>query len=368
MLLILKIINKLNPRLTKYLIRFFRQRNKSNKVLFIIEFPESYQNFRSLIKEFSNPLKSKVEVLFYEGKYTNTNKSDFSSLEKFGNVNYISKITQWEYDKIFLHNPFDLERDEKYNFFNLFFCSNQIIYISYGVEIAGLRTQTQFNMPAQRYSDKVFVHSLSAKKQYEKYCKTGSKHISDLGHPFFENINVENEINIYDYMLCFHHSVDKAPFDLCTYNKFIESCLFFLKSNPNKRCLFRPHPMLKAKLEVTNETELFNELISLSNVTYDTNNNFFKSFESSRSLITDIGSFLMIFPFYKKPMLILANSSSHLGDDGEYFINNLCFDKSTLYDFLKNKETQDKMKINPEELFIKTNQISSNIYKSLCVE
>ena len=157
-MIVFKILNKLWPKLNRFLIFFIRRKTLNNDVLFLIEFPESYSNFDKLIKLYNKSKKYNTYVCFYKGDYAAKNNSKFNLIKKQSGVNYIESIDR-KFDTVFIHNPFDHERLKKHSFYNLFFNSNKIVYISYGLEIAGNRLKSQFNLPAQRYSDYIFVHS-----------------------------------------------------------------------------------------------------------------------------------------------------------------------------------------------------------------
>ena len=360
-----KLFNKINSKLNRFLLFFFRTRSFSKDVLFLVEFPESYSNFEGLIKLYNSSGFFNTHVFFYEGNYAKKNNSNFKFIKKIKGVSYIGSIEK-KFDTIFIHNPFDHERSKKHSFYNLFFNSNKIVYISYGVEIAGDRTKSQFNLPAQKYSDFIFVHSESSRLQYQLYCTSGANHVKPLGHPFYDFLSLKNENLIkYDFMICFHHSIDKGSFDLCTFDKFITLLIVFFKTNNKFNCLFRPHPMLKAKLEDMNKIDEFNSFINLNNVKLDDNTDFRKSFLETKNLITDIGSFIMIFPFLKRPMMILSNDKSKLGYDGDVFLDNLCFNPLDLSKFLNESICREKYIINTKPLNIKTNNISKNIFRFL---
>ena len=364
-MIIFKILNKLFPKVNRILMFFIRRKTLSNDVLFLIEFPESYSNFEELIKLYNKSNKHNTYVCFYKGSYAAKNNSFFNLIKKQNGVNYIESIDR-RFDTVFIHNPFDHERLKKHSFYNLFFNSNKIIYISYGVEIAGNRFKSQFNLPAQKYSDYIFVHSENSKYQYKMYCATGDNHVESLGHPFYDFLSLEHQDLIkYDFMICFHHSVDKGLLDLCTYDKFIDSLILFFKQNIQLNCLFRPHPMLKAKLNDLGRINQFNEFIDLKNVTYDDNTEFKKSFLQSKNLITDIGSFIMIYPFLRRPLLVLSNENPKLGYDGAVFENNLCFNSSGLDKFLIDSIYRENFIVNTRPLNIKIKNISKNIFRYL---
>ena len=65
-------------------------------------------------------------------------------------------------------------------------------------------------------------------------------------------------------------------------------------------------------------------------------------FLETKNLITDIGSFIMIFPFLKRPMMILSNDKPKLGYDGDVFLDNLCFNPLDLSKFLNESICREK--------------------------
>ena len=73
----------------------------------------------------------------------------------------------------------------------------------------------------------------------------------------------------------------------------------------------------------------------------------------------------MIFPFLKRPMMILSNDKSKLGYDGDVFLDNLCFNPLDLSKFLNESICREKYIINTKPLNIKTNNISKNIFRFL---
>jgi CDP-glycerol glycerophosphotransferase (TagB/SpsB family) len=168
-------------------------------------------------------------------------------------------------------------------------------------------------------------------------------------------------------MLCIHHSIEKYDKDLSTYHKNIDFFLEFFKMNQQKTCLFRPHPMLFSKLKSISNLHKINQLIDLDNITLDKNENFIDSFHSSSALITDVGSFLMIYPFMNKPMGITVNPGNNLGDDGYLFESNLLKTKEELSSFL-NYPFERRFIIDSSSLNIVTENITQNIYNSLCAE
>ena len=197
--------------------------------------------------------------------------------------------------------------------------------MSYGIEIAGGRKLTQFNMPSQRYSDYVFVHSESAKSQYKKYCSTGNKHVHALGHPSYDELKFNsNDIENTYFLWCPHHSVSIENNDLSTFLIYDQKIYNYFKNNKSKSLCIRPHPMLRKKLHDMgyNYSKKLNNLLSLDNVFEDTTNDYTSTFEKSIALLSDASSFLMIYPLLNKPMLFLKNlKGPELGDDGIFFKN-----------------------------------------------
>ena len=328
--MLFKVFNKFLPKTLSIILIFIKRKiykNKQSKsILFIVEFPQSFSSFKSIINSFKKITdKQFIQIIILKNSnYNKVHKSNFENLLDYNQFNIINEDEiQSSYNYIFIHNPYDIERPNSLSFQKLYFKCNKIIYLSYGIEIAGGRKLTQFNMPSQRYSDYVFVHSESAKSQYKKYCSTGDNHVYALGHPSYDEIKFNsNDIENNYFLWCPHHSVSEENNDLSTFLIYDQKIYNYFKNNTSKTLCIRPHPMLRKKLNDmgNNYSQRLNKLLSLNNIYEDTTNDYTSTFEKSIALVSDASSFLMIYPLLKKPMLFLKNlKGPELGDDGVFF-------------------------------------------------
>tara|TARA_Y100001958_G_scaffold16248_1_gene9910 strand:+ start:1437 stop:2567 length:1131 start_codon:yes stop_codon:yes gene_type:complete len=374
--MLFKILNKFFPKILNFILIFLKRNfynfKKSESILFIVEFPQSFSSFNSIISSFNRFSKgNSIEILILsESNYNKLNNLNFDNLYDRNSLRIIKVEDLKPYYKyIFIHNPYDVERPKNLSFQNLYFKCKKIIYLSYGIEIAGGRKLTQFNMPSQRYSNYIFVHSHSAKNQYKKYCSTGDNHVYPTGHPSFDEISFNSKNVKNDFFLwCPHHSVSKENNDLSTFLLYEDKIFKYFQKNSSKKLCIRPHPMLIKKLNDLGSkySKKYSQLISLNNVFEDKSNNYIKTFEKSIALMTDASSFLMIYPLINKPMLYLKNKNGpELGDDGFYFKNSTAHNWSDIHIFLENDYSNKRYYINLKNEILNIGSSGKEIVKFL---
>lgn len=317
--MLFRVLNKISPDLNHLLLRGLRKINGSNikgtSILFILEFPECYSSFAPLIREL---VKKNKEVLLYVYKegYIDSNSRSELDFPLPKEVRLLQSLPDRAHT-IVLHNPYDVDRHLKHSFYRLYIASHRMCFISYGIEVAGGRVATHYKLPAMRYSDIVLTPSERIRSNHLRYSKMrlNKERLLKSQHPYMYDINSRliNKNMVCDVFYSTHHSVDVVN-DLCTFAKYGHIFYNLFREHQKLKILFRPHPLFLKKISTTENFDLFNDIISLKNVTLSIKNDFIDDILCCKRIITDVSSMIPVISSTKKDVLILTNAQSNAED------------------------------------------------------
>lgn len=317
--MLFKVLNKVLPDLNYLLLQGLRKINvnnlKGHSILFILEFPECFNSFGPLIREL---VKKNQEVLLYVYKegYIDSNSRSELDFPLPKEVRLLKSLPDRAHT-IVLHNPYDVDRHLKHSFYRLYIASHRICFISYGIEVAGGRVATHYKLPAMRYSDIVLTPSERIRSNHLKYSKISlnKERLLKSQHPYMYDVNsrLVRKNMVCDIFYSTHHSVDVVN-DLCTFAKYGHIFHNLFRKHQQLKILFRPHPLFLQKVSTTEYFDLFNNIISLNNVTLSVKNDFIDDILCCKRIITDVSSMIPVISSTKKDLLILTNAQFNAED------------------------------------------------------
>lgn len=237
---------------------------------------------------------------------------------------------------VFVQNPYDETRPEKFKIDCLIKAGARLAYIPYGLEMGGgvWNIAAQFDSLLHRSAWRIFARSERHKKMFSKYCSVGNSHVVVTGHPKFDSHNANTCFKAPEQLIdkirertvilwTPHFSVGDPP-TWSTYKLYSEFILTEIQSRQDLFLLIRPHPLFFQAMRQNNlwgiEGEQgFRQMINDSdNIALDENADYLQAFSVSDALMTDVGSFLLEYLPTGKPMLYLHHPDGlGMNDDGE---------------------------------------------------
>jgi CDP-glycerol glycerophosphotransferase (TagB/SpsB family) len=159
-------------------------------------------------------------------------------------------------------------------------------------------------------------------RRWERKSKLVKKRIKVTGYPKLDSLysTSKNESLRKRIVLAPHHSIDNSDSEW-SLGDFLELFHIYAKIPelfPQIDFNFRPHPLLKSKLEDENiwgkdlTSEYFNALTNLPNVTLSEESNYLELFVQSDALIHNSGSFLAEYLYTGQPAAFLITNKKLL--------------------------------------------------------
>lgn len=303
------------------------------RICILAEFGESWDSLDSVWRAFNNDKRCHVVVVALQNEeYAKTVTCKLEDALIHSEVPFV-KPAFYDFDidqpdVVIFHNPYEGLREFRFSFNEISKKVARTIYIPYGFEIGGgaLRKQTQFNNPIQQYAWKVFVRSKLFKSMYGKNCESGNNHVVEVGHPMVDAIlNIDKTkfdsklVNSCKDKTVFlwnpHYGETTDQSDFSTFLRWKEFFLTFFEKGNDIFLILRPHPLLFSTLISRNLMKseeldlLLNRIKNNPNIFLDIGANYHAAFSLSNAMLSDISSFLTLYPVTGKPVLYLHNTT-----------------------------------------------------------
>jgi len=379
------------------------EQNEAVRVVFIAQAPEIWSSWRSVwmaakkdprfvtkvvLSPFIHPHSSQAITYDKMRQCLIDEQVPFCSSEYFDVDGFRPHV-------VFVQNPYDETRPEKFKIDRLIKSGARLAYIPYGLEMGGgeWNIAAQFDSLLHRSAWRIFARSERHKKMFSKYCSAGNSHVVVTGHPKFDSQNANTSLKAPEQLIdkirgrkvilwTPHFSVGDPP-TWSTYKLYGELILKEILSRKDLFLLIRPHPlffqaMRQNNLWGTEGEQGFRQMINDSNnIALDENADYQQAFLVSDALMTDVGSFLLEYLPTGKPILYLHHPDGlGMNDDGElvkYLYTAICkADISSFIDMIALGEDPRKLErqaVLPEFLFgLKTDigeKICQHIYSCI---
>ena len=311
-----------------------RIKNKSNKievinVLFILQYPEMWNTYRSIYAEFLNDLRFDCTILAVpkqigvnnsNGRFDQENVAvDFC---KKNNLKYVDTGNEGRWmdinilspDLIFIQRPYD-ECMPNHLSLEKLSVNSMIIYVPYGYEfVNNIHLDIEYN---DNFINNVF-YCFAENDDTVKYIKKrsmfdtlfGIRKVFNLGYPRFDLINQKDEnCNSRKNILWTPRWSLSEINDKSHFLDYIEILKTYFSKNKDLNLIIRPHPLMfknfiekgvfsKEKLE-----ELKDEIDLIDNIEWDNNQNYLDTFNKVDILISDFSSIIIEFFATNKPII-----------------------------------------------------------------
>lgn len=295
------------------------------KVDFFFQWSPGWSNFESVIASLNQDGNFLCRLILLP--FHHSGKQDFENKQArdFLNAQGIDWIWHEDYnfstmqpDIVFVQNPYDFTRPERFSCRALKESNIKYAYIPYGLDVGeGQRNLTfQYNMECHNLADFVFVRSEQHKQLYKKYCDKGNKHVHVTGHPKFDSLKLwqRDTPNARKTLLWTPHFVEDNIKGWSTFNLYFETMIFIAMNYPID-LIVRPHPLFIGRLEafggvgVEKFTQLIKYAKAFPNISLDFESSYNTSFYQADALLADAGSFLLEFLPTEKPILYLTHET-----------------------------------------------------------
>lgn len=295
------------------------------KVDFFFQWSPGWSNFESVIASLNQDGNFLCRLILLP--FHHSGKQDFENKQArdFLNAQGIDWIWHEDYnfstmqpDIVFVQNPYDFTRPERFSCRALKENNIKYAYIPYGLDVGeGQRNLTfQYNMECHNLADFVFVRSEQHKQLYKKYCDKGNKHVHVTGHPKFDSLKLwqRDTPNARKTLLWTPHFVEDNIKGWSTFNLYFETMIFIAMNYPID-LIVRPHPLFIGRLEafggvgVEKFTQLIKYAKAFPNISLDFESSYNTSFYQADALLADAGSFLLEFLPTEKPILYLTHET-----------------------------------------------------------
>jgi hypothetical protein len=233
------------------------------------------------------------------------------------NGNWLDLKAEFNPDIVFFTNPYNITRPEYCidNFFDTLTC-----YVPYNFGNSHLLSMFH-NQPFHNYVWKIFAETDFHRNCSEKFAANRGKNVIVTGFPgtdVFLNKNYsprdpwkKGTTNRKKFIWAPHHTIDDSP-EYIGFSSFLLYCdemlNFASKYRQWAQFAFKPHPLLKARLENHKEwgrektQEYFDQWTKPENCQL-VEGNYIDLFITSDALIHDSGSFLIEYIYTGKPVL-----------------------------------------------------------------
>lgn len=295
------------------------------KVDFLFQWAPGWSNFESVISALEHNGNIVCRLVLLPFHHSGQTDHHNQQARDFLNARGISWIWHEDYDYlasrpdvIFIQNPYDFTRPERFSCRTLAENHIKYAYIPYGLDVGeGDRNLTfQYNMDCHNLASWIFVRSEQHKNLYNRYCHAGNKHVHVTGHPKFDSLTHWKKkcVNARKTLLWTPHFVENEIKGWSTFNLYCDTMIYIAINYPID-LIVRPHPLFIGRLKVFGgaAVEKLNQLIEYSkvssNITLDFDPSYNKSFAKADALMADAGSFLIEFLPTQKPILYLTHET-----------------------------------------------------------
>lgn len=307
--------------------RIHGQKNKKKiNVVFILQFPEMFNSFKSTFYSMLNDDNFNVDLVCVpKMQNVNTQKlSETNDALMFCNKMGIKAIDGYEGGKAFdlsslssdylvLMRPYDLHMPKEYSMKNLLRIA-LIVYIPYsGRMTKGVHLNIEFNPLLRNFNllfadcDEVveWVREHEKNKRFFQYQK-----IYNIGHPRYDLVKNKNYREGCRTILWLPRWSTTEFNNRSYFYNYIECLLEYFSFHTDLKLIIRPHPLMFTNFITTGfKTEdeinaLKNRIEQMPNVSFDANEDYLKSFDESDALISDGTSLLLEYFFTLKPVAI----------------------------------------------------------------
>ncbi len=305
-------------------------RGRPIRVVFFLESPESWDSFASVWKAMQGDNQRFDPVVVCLKNYPQTVPEPMTRLTEES----VPFVTQSFYsldchkpDVAFFHKQYDNNKHAHFRASYVLRKTPRLAFISYGFPIGGgpMRIVSQFNYPLQQFAWRVYVHSNVFKALFGRYCSAGNHHVRVVGHPMVDALMEMNENTADKEMakwcssripiLWNPHYCETANHDDCsTFLRWKTLLMGEFQKRKTMALIVRPHPRLfshlvRYGLMTDGEIRSFVKRIEESdNMLLDQRSDYRHAFFVSRALMSDVSSFLTLYPATGKPVLYLRNA------------------------------------------------------------
>ena len=222
-------------------------------------------------------------------------------------------INKFEFDIIFYQHPWEWHpKQDIINVIN----SKLTCYVPYF--IATSYFASEYNRPMHFLLFRHYLLNDKIKSFYEEQLKKKMNNYKIVGHPILDQLNAEVTDKTGEQKCIIyapHWSIGDLYNDLkwATFEWSGKVMLDFAKEHREYKYIFKPHPVLKKRLEIchfmTKEeiTQYWNEWKNIGIVCEDSD--YIDLFSSSNVLVTDCGSFLTEYAVTEKPIIFLKSKN-----------------------------------------------------------
>lgn len=189
-------------------------------------------------------------------------------------------------------------------------------YIPYGYTVSNYYKDF-YNEPQMPYLWKYFAENEFTYKELleNSYIKKESLVLS--GYTKIDRLadTIKTQKDRKTIIIAPHHTIDDGLINFSTFTNYYDFFIKLPQMYPDIDFIFRPHPLLKIKLEDEKhwgkeKTKRYFELISsYKNVEYQDGGDYFSAFANSDGIIHDCGSFMAEYLFTKKPACYLLKNT-----------------------------------------------------------
>jgi len=295
------------------------------KVDFLFQWAPGWSNYASVLAalEKDNNFICRLILLpfHHSGKIDHEN----AEAKAFLNARGIEWIWHEDYhylndkpDVVFIQNPYDFTRPERFSCRVLKENHIKYAYIPYGLDVGEgeANLSFQYDMDCHNFAQWIFVRSVQHKRLYKQYCRSGNKHVHVTGHPKFDSLTLWNKTTKEDrkVLLWTPHFQEGDRKGWSTFNIYCDTMLYIAMTYP-VNLIIRPHPLFIGRLNAFGGevVDKFSRLIQYAkineNIILDFDASYDASFSRADALMADAGSFLLEYLPTQKPILYLTHGS-----------------------------------------------------------
>ena len=295
------------------------------KVDFLFQWAPGWSNYASVLAALEQDDNFICRLVLLPFHHSGIVDHENAQARAFLDAHGISWIWHEEYDYIadkpdmvFIQNPYDFTRPERFSCRTLKAQHIKYAYIPYGLDVGEGETNLtfQYNMECHNFAQWIFVRSAQHKRFYKQYCHAGNKHVYVTGHPKFDRVNqwinpTKEERKV---LLWTPHFQEGDAKGWSTFNLYCDTMLYIAMTYP-VTLIVRPHPLFIGRLRACGgaAVEKFSRLIEYAkvsdNISLDFDPSYDDSFSRADALLADAGSFLLEYLPTQKPILYLTHES-----------------------------------------------------------
>jgi|GEM_PF-143867 len=309
------------------------------KVDFLFQWAPGWSNFESVIAALQKDGNFICRVVLLP--FHNSGQQDFDNPQArtFLEERNIAWVWHEEYDYltyrpdvVFVQNPYDFTRPERFSCRTLAKNRIRYAYIPYGLDVGEGETNLrfQYDMDCHNLASWIFVRSSQHKKLYKEYCRSGNKHVHVTGHPKFDSVALWHKPagqGDRKVLLWTPHFVEGEQTGWSTFIHYCDTLLYVAMAYPVE-LIVRPHPLFIPRLKAFGgrAVEMFSRLVNYAashdNIRIDLDASYDRSFAEADALLADAGSFLLEFLPTQKPILFLTHETCFGLNKSASFVKN----------------------------------------------